>query len=124
MRNPYNEYAKCAGCFGEIYPGETYLGFIQTDAAGEAFQRVHDEFGCLYNAVDAVEVSDRPKGELYCAGCGLEILPEHKEHLLIMRNGKEVRIHNDFNCLQNVVGTQRFEAVETKPRYRTAGYEY
>lgn len=105
MRSPYNEneYAKCAGCFMEIYYGEE---FLETST----HQKVHDEFGCLVNAVGAVETLDKPKKELYCEGCTLDILPEHAPYLQFTWGVKTVCVHNDFDCLRSAVDARRYEA--------------
>lgn len=109
MNNPYNadEYAKCAGCFMEIYFGEEFLEFLQPveQLKRSVYQKVHNEFGCLVNATGAIETLEAPKN-LNCEGCSLEILPEHAPYLVFTWNGKTLYVHNDFDCLKAAVNTR------------------
>jgi len=123
--NPYlNDpvYGKCAGCFGGIYEGDTYLEFWQDiqPLQRKVRQKVHDEFECLATAVGAIEVDDEPK-DLFCAGCSLDILPEHGTYLQFKIDGERVSVHKDYACLFAAVDARKFEADRRETGRREVG---
>lgn len=111
--NPYDDdrtFGRCAGCMGDIYEGDTYLEFwLDGPFKQHVRQQVHTSFECLAWSVGTIEVDDEPK-DLFCAGCSLDILPEHGTYLQFKIDGERVSVHKDYDCLFAAVDARKFEA--------------